>query len=315
MLKSKALDCPVFKGNNPLTGELIWASRVRGGSECIKEYLRSKNNWDGSSNVVAVAAQMEEDRINGWQLHAIGKRKGYKLDSAVLFPNQDKGTVMRIIDYDLTSFVFRDMVSDWLAPNQYKWEFRIPHEKNPNKYHRVETQEMEQYNAKPLWLRAFAQLVPGPKIQLTIGCAPALDIKEIPSSDVKEFPVIKLETFNLPFLPYEEPEWGLGLGPVPLLIDGRDELDFTNVANDFPDGQDIKKEMSKFLQKAIKPNWRVEINAWVKDVGNTTWAAREPTHTYPDPRPLQGDVTVEDADEDNDDGGEYLAYLNIFYGK
>ena len=84
-------------------------------------------------------------------------------------------------------------------------------------------------------------------------------------------------------------------------------MDFANVGHEFPDGQDIKKEMSKFLQNAIKPNWRVEINAWVKDVGNTTWAAREPTHTYPDPRPLQGDV-VENTEEDNDDGGEYLAY-------
>ena len=247
MIRTKALDCPVFQGNNPLTGEIIWASRVRGGSECIKEFIRTKNNWDGSSNVMAIAAEMEEDKIKGWQLHALGKRKGYKLDSAVLFPNQGNGTIMRILDFDLTSFVFRDMVSDWLGPTQYKWEFRIPHEKNDNKYHRIETQDLEQYNAKPLWLRAFAQLVPGPKMQITIGCAPAMDIKEIPSSNVKEFPVIKLETFNLPFLPYEDPTWELGLGPVPLFIDGRDDLDFTDVATDFPDGHDIKTSMSKFL--------------------------------------------------------------------
>jgi hypothetical protein len=116
MIRTKALDCPVFQGNNPLTGEIIWASRVRGGSECIKEFIRIKNNWDGSSNVMAIAAEMEEDEIKGWQQHALGKRKGYKLDSAVLFPNQGKGTIKRILDFDLTSFVFFDMVSDWLGP-------------------------------------------------------------------------------------------------------------------------------------------------------------------------------------------------------
>ena len=81
MVKCKPLECPVFQGNNPLTGELILGSRVMGAASIsiIKAYIRSKNNWDGSSCGIAVAAQMEEDRISGLQLQAIGKRKGYKL--------------------------------------------------------------------------------------------------------------------------------------------------------------------------------------------------------------------------------------------
>ena len=86
---------------------------------------------------------------------------------------------MRLLDYDLKRFIFIDTFSNWLC--------------------------------------AFAQLVPGPKFQLTIGFAPALD---------KELPVIKLETFNIPFLSHEDPEWWLGLDPLPLLIDSGDDLAF-----------------------------------------------------------------------------------------
>ena len=52
---SKTLDCEVFKGNNPLTGNVIWAQRVKGGSEVIKEELKSVYKWDSSSNVATVA--------------------------------------------------------------------------------------------------------------------------------------------------------------------------------------------------------------------------------------------------------------------
>ena len=60
---------------------------------------------------------------------------------------------------------------------------------------------------------AFVQLVPGPKIQITIGYAPAMDIKEIPNFEVKEFPVIKLEACNVPFLPFEDDACFFVIGP------------------------------------------------------------------------------------------------------
>ena len=60
---SKPLECSVFSGNNPLTGEVIWDHRVNGGSEAIKDKLKSLYNWDGSSSVASVAAKLDADIV------------------------------------------------------------------------------------------------------------------------------------------------------------------------------------------------------------------------------------------------------------
>ena len=56
MLTSKALDCHVFQGNNPLIRELIWASRS-GQGEVVSVSRSTSGPRTGA------AAQEEEDRI------------------------------------------------------------------------------------------------------------------------------------------------------------------------------------------------------------------------------------------------------------
>ena len=67
----------MFSGNNPLTGQLIWDHKVNGGSEAIKDKLKSLYNWDGSSSEATFAAKLDADGIIAeWQLHIFGKTKG-----------------------------------------------------------------------------------------------------------------------------------------------------------------------------------------------------------------------------------------------
>ena len=81
----------------------------------------------------------------------------------------------------------------------------------------------------------------------------------------------------------------LGMGPIPFLVDTREDLDFSEVGTLFPDGQLIKNSMAKFLQSGIKPNQRNEIKTWTKELGVGSWVMRAPNHTWPEPRPLAGD--------------------------
>ena len=92
----------------------------------------------------------------------------------------------------------------------------------------------------------------------------------MPGSADKSFPLILLEKFSVPFLPYEAAGMKLGMGSIPFLVDTREDLDFTEVGNLFPDGQVIKHSMAKFLQSDIKPNQRNEIKTWIRKWG---WAA------------------------------------------
>ena len=60
------------------------------GSEVIKDKLKTDYNWDGSSTVASVAANLDADgMIKEWQLHIFGKTKGAKLDSSTFFGDQD----------------------------------------------------------------------------------------------------------------------------------------------------------------------------------------------------------------------------------
>jgi hypothetical protein len=105
---SKPLECPVFEGNNPFTGKMIWDHRVNGGSEAIKEKLKTDYNWDGSSSVASIAANLSEDGlIKEWQLHIFGKSKGAKLDASTFFVEQDPGNYIRIQEMALHNLVFR----------------------------------------------------------------------------------------------------------------------------------------------------------------------------------------------------------------
>ena len=62
-MSSKVLNCAAFRGNNPLTGEIIWNHRVSGGSEASKEKLKSLYLWDGSSNIAIIAAKLKDEKI------------------------------------------------------------------------------------------------------------------------------------------------------------------------------------------------------------------------------------------------------------
>ena len=309
---SKTLECPVFGGNNPLTGEMIWAHRVIGGSEVIKDKLKSDYHWDGFSSTASTAAKLDEDGdIQEWQLHLFGKTKGSKFDASTFFLEQDEGNHVRIQEINLEKFVFKDcLVSEWLPPTKYTWEYRTPHESDPKKYYRVKEIDLPQYQAKPLWLRASCQVIPGPKLQVFLGCAPAVTVTELKGSDEKPFPLIFLEKFSVPFLPFEGTGLHLGLGPIPFLIDMREDLQYEVVATSCPEGQTIKQKMARFFQSAIKPNQRNEIKTWTKEVGAGSWVARSPNHTWPDPRPLAGDAPGHGDAEDNDDGsGQQIKYL------
>ena len=104
---------------------------------------------------------------------------------------------------------------------------------------------------------------------------------------------------------------GLGMGPIPFLIDTRDDLEFSEVGSLFPGGQVIKHSMASFLQTGIKPNQRNEIGTWTKEVGVGSWVMRAPNHTWPAPKPLAGDRTGNgDVNDDEDDeAGQDTKYL------
>ena len=222
---------------------------------------------------------------------------------------------MRIQEMALDKLVFRgSLVSEWLSPEKYLWEYRQPHETDKKKYYRVKETDMPQFSAKPLWVRSSCQVTPGPKLKVFMGCAPAENrVTELSGSSEKPFPLIFLETFSVPFLPYEGPGMELGMGPIPFLIDTRPGLDFSEVGVLCPDGQTIKKGMATFLQSAIKPNQRNEIKTWQKELGVGSWVARAPNYTWPNPKPLAGEDAdgdaSEDGDDDDDNAGQQRLYL------
>ena len=164
---------------------------------------------------------------------------------------------------------------------------------------------MGQHMAKPLWLRSSCQVGPGPKLQVFLGVAPVDSrITEIPGSSEKQFPLIFLEKFSIPFLPFEEAGMKLGMGPIPFLIDTREDLEASEVSVNCPDGQHIKAGMVKFLQTAIKPNQRNEYKTWSKEVSAGNWTARMPNYTWPPTKPLEGDAALNEGDEEEDDAGQ-----------
>ena len=100
----KVLECPVFEGNNPLTGEIIWNHVVRGSPE-MKDKLKAVYNWDGYSTVAAVAANLDKDgEISNWELHIFGKSKGSKLDSSTFYTDQDEGNYIRFKEMEMSNF-------------------------------------------------------------------------------------------------------------------------------------------------------------------------------------------------------------------
>ena len=188
-----------------------------------------------------------------------------------------------------------------MSPDSFKWEFRLPHTSDKDKFYRVEPADLPQYNAKPLWLRAVACVAPGPKLQVHIGAAPADKISEINGSTVAEFPLIPLEKFFVPFLPFEAKEMELGMGPIPFLIDPRTDLNREEVSTNCPSSIDIKRGMVTFLKTAIKPTIRNKYTTWVKDVGQGNWVAREPEFVFPNPSDTD-DAGHDDDDEDDSAG-------------
>ena len=298
----KVLECPVFEGNNPLTGEIIWNHVVRGSPE-MKDKLKAVYNWDGYSTVAAVAANLDKDgEISNWELHIFGKSKGSKLDSSTFYTDQDEGNYIRFKEMEMSNFHFKKtLASEWLSPSNYSWEYRLPHETDRKKFYSVKEGDLSQYNAKPLWVRSLCQVTPGPKLQIFLGCAPTENVGDLPGSAQDEFPLILLEKFSVPLLPFEDSSMGLGMGPIPFLIDQREGLDFDQIGVSFPDGESLKKGMSNFLQSSIKPNQRNEISTWTKEVAVGNWVARSPNYTWPDPKPLEGDKNSE-VEEDDDAG-------------
>ena len=114
----------MFEGNNPLTGEIIWNHVVRGSPE-MKDKLKSVYNWDGSSTVAAVAANLDKDgEISNWELHIFGKSKGSKLDSSTFYTKQDEGNYLRFKEIEMSNFTFKNsLASEWLSPANCNWEY------------------------------------------------------------------------------------------------------------------------------------------------------------------------------------------------
>ena len=94
----------------------------------------------------------------------------------------------------------------------------------------------------------------------------------------------------------------LEMGPIPFIIDDRDDLDFGEVGTNCPEGQSIKVQMAKYLQSAVKPNQRNEVKTWSKEMGVGNWVARAPNYTVPDPKPLAGDNDEEQEDDEDETG-------------
>ena len=302
---SKLLECPAFEGNDPLTGDLIWQHRIQGGAENIQESIKTKYSWDGSSNVASVAVNLKDGILDTWQLNLFGKTKGTKLASSTFFTEQEEGTHIRIQPLALDSFVFRSMVSEWMGPEEYSWEYRLPSEKDSGRYYRIKAVDLPQYILKPLWIRANVQVVPGPKLQVFIGAAPANDITELQGSSEPAFPLILLEKFSVGFLPMEEGSMDLGMATIPFLIDQREELDQAEVGTNCPEGQTIKEGLARFLQSSIKPNQRNEVTTWTREVAAGSWIARAPNYKVPDPKALAGDLEEEEDDDDDNTGQDY----------
>ena len=156
--------------------------------------------------------------------------------------------------------------------------------------------DLAQYNAKPLWVRAATQVVPGSKLSVLLGAAPADDITTVNGSTMGQFPLIFVEKSSIPFL-----------------IEDREELDFSEVGTSCPDGQTLKTQMASFLQQAMKPKQRNEVGTWNKEVSAGNWVVRPPAYTVPNPRTLAGDkVNTDVEEEDDDEAGEHFVvpYLN-----
>lgn len=176
------------------------------------------------------------------------------MEAISFFLDQDEGNTLRIQEIDLDTLIFRgSLISSWLTPEPFKWEYRLPHETEPHKYHRVKRNDLAQYNAKPLYVRAGTQVVPGPKLSVFLGAVPADNIAAMQGSTLGQYPLIFVEKFSVPFLPFEPAGMNLGMGPIPFLLDDREDLDFSEVSINCPDSQTIKTQMAKFLQQAMKP--------------------------------------------------------------
>ena len=143
--------------------------------------------------------------------------------------------------------------------------------------------DLAQYIAKPLWVRAATQVVPGPMLSVLLGAAPADDINNVNGSTMGQFPLIFVEKFSIPFLPFEASGMDLGMGPIPFLLEDREDLDFSEVGTSGPDGQTLKTQMASFLQQAMKPNQRNEVGTWNKEVCAGNWVVRPPAYTVPNP--------------------------------
>lgn len=155
---------------------------------------------------------------------------------------------------------------------------------------------------KPLWIRANAQVVPGPKLQIFIGGAPANDIAELNGSNEAAFPLILIEKFTLSLPPLVGEGMAMGIATIPFLIDNREDIDQAEVSTNCPDGQSIKEGLVQFLKTSIKPNQRNEVTTWTREVAAGAWIARQPNYTVPGTKPLDGE---DDEEEDyDDDAGE-----------
>ena len=154
------------------------------------------------------------------------------------------------------------------------------------------------------------QVVPGPNLSVFLGAAPAEDITTLNGSTMGQFPLIFVEKFSIPFLPFEASGMDLGMGPIPFLIDDRDELEFSEVGASCPDGQTIKTQMPSFLQQAMKPNQRNEVGTWTKEVSAGNWVVRPPAYTVPNPKPLTGDTGDADEEDEDDEAGEHFLFFH-----
>ena len=132
-----------------------------------------------------------------------------------------------------------------------------------------------------MWVRAYLQPVPGPKVKLVLGIAPADDINTINGGQHRAFPMFECGHCHLPLLPSDTMELGIGL--TPYFLDTREEEGEDLV---MPSSWAVKSAVSGLFKDGTKPVIKKTFQTWkttLEDVGS--WEEEPALNKFPDPQP------------------------------
>ena len=295
-----ALGCPSFAGNNVFAKEEMMKLRVVG-SEEMKADMTEHTDWDGSSRVASVLIHLDADGgISQMQPCIFGESDSKYLDATNIWEKQPQGAVLKIGSIDLALFVFRgSLVSDWLEPGKFHWSYRLPSKKTKDKFHIVDEAKLPELGASKIWVRAFLQPIPGPKLKLVLGFAPENDITSIIGYQHKAFPVFECGNTTIPIKPTDT--MGMGIGLMPYFLDGREEEGDDLV---MPSSWTVKTAVAGLFGEGTRPVIRRIAATWNSAKAGAASFETEPSvHRFPNPRP-ETDAEAEPEE------GEYLGKCN-----